>query len=703
GAAFDLYNTAVLLRGQTFGLVLAGKLDDEFSSLLKEKNVLGIDDSNTLLRKIIGGCDAPFVYEKLGVRFEHFLLDEFQDTSVIQWENFQPLLKESDSNHRDNLIVGDVKQSIYRWRGSDWHLMASELDAQFPQAITAPLLENWRSCANVVNFNNEFFKYAAAEVIPDGGLYDDVVQTSKADDVQKGQVTLTFCKKEEELRAVLDSVKDAHDRGAGFGDIAVLVRSNREGGDVADYLRTHEIPVVSDDSLNIKASLTVRRLVSLLSFVDNPQDSINGYLASSLGIESPDKCISLVDLSESLLRDLEKHDPDLYNKETLYIQSFMDILQDWCSINGNSLVRFLKHWDELETPCLSSPEDADAVRIMTIHKSKGLEFPHVIFPFAESVIFYKWGWHWCAADDCQDALPSSAGSIYPVSLSEKAGRSLFSRSLELEKNAQMVDNLNTFYVAFTRAVKSLHVIACTPPASVQSGKPMSNFSQVLHQFASASHFMSRKLAVTSEDEVFESGDPYDFSLMERKAVSKESDFPCSFHSYPLEGRLKLSSDAADFFGEEGKTGPEASNRLNGIVLHDILSSVKYPSDLESAVNEAVYDGRLTEAEGEDDLNLLRARISSVADMGWFPENDGSAGFSVLNEETIIDSDGQVHRPDRVVSYPDRTIIIDYKFGAPKKGHRHQILTYMDIYKRLGFSNIRGYLWYISDNIAEEII
>ena len=420
-ALFDLplrrYNTAVLIKEQTFGLRLASDFYREFEALLKEKNVLGLDDSNTLLRDIIDGCDAPFIYEKMGVRFESFLLDEFQDTSTIQWQNFLPLLRESDASGRANLIVGDVKQSIYRWRGSDWNLLARRLTEQFPLSTVKPLDSNWRSCGAIVRFNSAFFTHAAA-VIGASEIYSDVEQEVKSDDPQEGYVRLTFCDAGDEDRMVLESISDAREAGAGYGDIAVLVRNNAEGGRIAAYLMEAGIPVISDDSLALKSSVTVRRLVSLLSCVENPDDTVSSYLASSLNITVPEQYHSLVDLCEGLLREMQDRDPSGFEGESLYIQSFLDYLQDWCAKSGNSLQRFLKDWNEEgNDPCLSSPSTGNSVRIMTIHKSKGLEFPHVIFPYAEKVGFYKEGWHWCRPDGASDAFPEASSSIFPVRLS----------------------------------------------------------------------------------------------------------------------------------------------------------------------------------------------------------------------------------------------------------------------------------------------
>lgn len=694
GTPFKVYNTALMIKDQTFDLRLASDIYTEFDLLLKEKNVLGLDDSNTILRGIIDGSDAPFVYEKIGVRFEDFLLDEFQDTSTIQWQNFYPLLAESEASGKQNLIVGDVKQSIYRWRGSDWNLLASKLSEQFKSAKVETLRSNWRSCADVVAFNNAFFSYAS-KVMDVEELYSDVEQQAMCSDPQPGHVRIAFCSKEDELAKVLESVNEACSAGASYGDIAVLVRMNAEGGKVANYLRENNIPVVSDDSLNIKTSITVRRLVSVLSCVENPEDTVNSYLASSLDISIPEKYLSLTDLCESLLRSLEENNPDLYNKEILYIQSFMDFLQDWCSVNGNSLVNFLKHWDETASPCLSSPDDVDAVRIMTIHKSKGLEFPHVIFPYAESVGFYKGDWHWCKAEDAS-TLQSASEAIFPVRLSDKAEHTLFSDRLRNEKKLQIVDNLNTFYVAFTRASKSLHVIACTPPASfIKTGIPK-DFSQVLHSYVQHQSNMKGRISQDGVTEYYESGLPYDYSVMSRKHRQPFSDFSARFKSYPLSGRLSLSADASDFFGEDGKAGVVASSRINGIVLHDILSCVKYPSDLESAVAAAVKDGRLAQKEGNEDIALLRSRIDSVREYGWYPEKD-SSDIRIYNEMTIIDTDGREYRPDRVVVAPAGTMVIDYKFGTEKDSYTYQVKRYMRLLRQMGYVNVSGFLWYVNEN------
>lgn len=713
-APFRAYNTARLLSSQVYGLGLAGEFYKEFSALLKEKNVLSIDDSNTILRKIIDGSDAPFVYEKLGVRFSHFLLDEFQDTSTVQWSNFLPLLKESDSSGNANLVVGDVKQSIYRWRGSEWDLLDSGVTDSFPRAEVKALKENWRSSRTVVNFNNDFFKFASEALEPTCAgadfsikrIYDDVCQTPKSSEKQSGCVRVSFCDKDEEIGKVVEDINSIRDAGAEWGDIAVLVRNNKEGGDIASSLIDNGIPVLSDDSLDVKSSVTVRRVVALLNCVDNPDDKLNSFLASELDVAFPDHYHSLVDLCESLLRGLRTFNPALFDGEILYIQSFMDAVQDWTARNGNNLTMFLKFWKDTSLS-VSSPADSDAVRIMTIHKSKGLEFPHVIFPFAEKVSLWGKSCRWCHPEEGYKGLEAASKAIYPVDLNSSACDTAFSKDYEKERSLQVVDAINTFYVALTRAEKSLHVIACTPSAKlkdeVASATPSSftDFSQILYAYVRADGYVA--------------GEGYDFKQIERKNSDDIIPLQSAYPSIPLNpeilpedgetgagerGRLKFSADSSDFFAADGTAGVRASNRLNGIVLHSILSRVETSEMLDAAVAEAVDNAELTAVEGEDALELLSNAISAPEVRPWF--DGGRDGFLVERERPVIDTDGSVYRPDRVVHAGGSTVVVDFKFGERKPSHLRQVARYVDIYSRMGYADVHGYLWYVQDNLVEPV-
>ena len=704
---YKVYNTAAILSKQIFSLGLAGELYKEFDALVREKNVMSLDESSVTLRNIIAGSDAPFVYEKMGVRFENFLLDEFQDTSTIQWDNFRPLLAESDANGRDNLIVGDVKQSIYRWRGSDWNLLETQVKGVFPRADDGnPLKENWRSQPAIVTFNNAFFPYAAErlDLLLTGrkgqisAIYGDVGQLICAEDPAPGSVEVTFCEKEEEMDQILSSIRKARAAGARYGHIAILVRNNATGSEIASFLVEQDIPVISDDSLRVKSSVTVRRLVSLLSCVESSSDRVAGYLARILNLSVPRSYHSLVDLAEELLRSLRSYDASSVDGEVLYVQSFMDELQDWTALHGNNLSGFLKAWEEAD-PKISSPDDPDSIRILTIHKAKGLEAEYVIFPFAETVGLFREETRWSRPDLTDTPLEGRAEGAYQVYLSSGKSNTLFADELVREKFLQYMDNINTFYVALTRAQKGMHIIAAAPPAdfveACKDGEDLNfkDFSQILYAWLEKKPKMYGAL--------------FDFSKLEDEPCPSER--PAGYPSWPLNlssgeedtdvrerGRLKFSADSVDFFREEALV---RSPRLKGLALHAILAATVVPSDLDRSVADALERGDFSPSQAAHYRQFLAGKIASVQDRGWFPAD----ASRVRNELTIIDTDGNEHRPDRVIVGPEETIIVDFKFGEEMTSHRNQVRRYEHLYREMGYPGVRGFLWYIREEEADKIV
>ena len=727
GNEFAVYRTAVILDEQIYGLGVARELSEAFKELMREKNVLCIDDSNTILKGIIDGSDAPFVYEKIGVRFDHFLLDEFQDTSSVQWTNFRPLLLNSESQGGENLVVGDVKQSIYRWRGSDWKLLDEAVPEEFPGCKEQVLDTNYRSLSNIVNFNNLYFT-SAAEVLdryngytedgPMSRIYSDVEQKVHKEDKAPGSVSITFCAKDDELQKVLESVNEARAAGARLSEIAVLVRSNAIGEAVAGYLIDNGVTVITDDSLKVKSALTVRRLVSLMSYVDNPDNEVDGYLAESLDVAVPDDSLSLVDMAESLLRSLKAADTDgAFAGEVLHVQSFMDCLQDYVAANGNSLRGFLKFWEE-QNPSISSPSAGESVRVMTIHKSKGLDFPYVIIPYAENINLFKAGSYWCSPDLSGTRLEGVAEGVYDVLLSRASESTLFADHYRNESFLQQVDNINTIYVAMTRAALGMHIIAKKPSRSFLSSvskepdMECTDFSQILYWFVSASGRMEGVRRSGDEENLrFDVGELVDFASFRkdddtgiiRFEVTSGEEYP----SYPLNperveeveggqldvrerGRLKFSADSVDFFSEDGNVGIAASNRIRGVVLHDILAGIVVPADLDKAVRKAVDTGEITAEEASEIRSLLAERITQGVRNGWFPED----ASKVLNETSLIASSGRLYRPDRVVLDGGKVVIIDYKFGEHYKKYEKQLTGYADLWRKMGYEDVSAILWYV---------
>lgn len=693
GEPYREYVTAGILKNQLYALGVAGELKEALEALQKEKNVLSLDDSASILKDIIGGTETPFIYEKMGVRYEHFLLDEFQDTSKIQWDNFKPLVHSGIDSGKDSLVVGDVKQSIYRWRGSDWDLLNSGLEKEFRSPDVTPLKENWRTCREIVNFNNDFFVFAAKSMDAIMGddtiskIYADVSQTPRFSQDAPGSMEAVFTR--DQMEEILNTVDEVKGRGASYSDIAILVRGNDDGARIATALVSKGHPVVSDDSLYVKSSVTVRRLVSQLSLADSvPADGspdVAGYMARSMNVEIPENYHSLIELAEGLLRDLKEAAPEKFEAEIPYIQSFMDYLQDWTLTGGNNLGAFLRNWNEA-SPKISSPDGGDAIRVMTVHKAKGLEFPFVIVPFAESVTLYRAQLHWRRPKTEGTRLEGYADGVFRVSLDGKSADSLFSDDYYEEVRNQAADAINVFYVALTRAVYGLKIISAPPSdtflkaLSKGEAPKWNNLSQILYAYIRADYFKT--------------GEFFDFSSLERSSASSEPIMP-GYPSFAYGGgRLRFSPEAADFFGEDGLFGPEASTRIRGNVLHGILSRVRVPGDLPSAVEYAVSCGELPRHLQAQTLDFLAERIASVKERGWF-----CADASFKLEAPILAPDGREYRPDRVVIGPDGSVhVIDYKFGKEEPSYRAQVGRYVNLYRKMGYEKVSGYLWYLEENL-----
>lgn len=706
--ALKVYRTAALLVGKIHDFGIAAELNAAYSELLKEKNILCLDDSNTILRNIIAGSDAPFIYEKLGVRYEHFLLDEFQDTSRVQWDNFRPLIQESASNDKDNLIVGDVKQSIYRWRGSDWDLMASQVAKDLP-VTDDPLDSNYRSCGVLVKFNGEFFKDSAEELDkmfpvsggekPIADIYSDVHQEIKVKDKAEGSLDVMFVPGEDQSGYIIDEVKRVKETGALYSDIAILVRTNADGAAIAASLMDAGIPVISDDSLKVKSSIVVRRAVSLMSLASNVNDTVGGYLAKEIGLESiPQGSKSLSDMAEMLLRELKAYDSDMFESEIQYIQAFMDSVLDFSATNGNNLAEFLSWWNDAD-PAIGSPAGADAVRVMTIHKSKGLEFGYVIVPYFESSEFSRASNQWSRPDVKGTALEGVANDVYDVKLSSKSLDTLFASDFTKELHLQHIDAINTWYVALTRAAKGMTIISAD-----QSKAKSDSFAKLLEKFL-LGKLNEYKMSEDSETGIvrYSKGTLYDFGSMVRKKDGLPELWKAEYPSIPVNPvektedgektsiRLVLSSNASDFFGDDGSTGASGSFRIRGVVLHDILSRVNAPSDLRASVDQALMDGSLSKEEADEAFSLLSKRIDAVKSMGWFPESGES---EIINEVTLIDTEGKQNRPDRVIVKGDEVTIVDYKFANKSEEHFSQIDRYATLYRAMGYKNVKAYLWYV---------
>lgn len=672
-----IYNTAVHIEKTLFTLGFREEFFTKLGELEKEKNVLSLDESTELLKKIIGESDTPFIYEKLGVRYDHFLLDEFQDTSRVQWENFRPLLENSVAEKNRNIIVGDVKQSIYRWRDSDWKLLNDEIRSDFPDSSDIiTLQDNWRSNSAIVDFNNEFFTFAAQSLGLDKTLYNDVRQNVKiTDNGITGRVTVKFFSKDEEkdadpqLDRILSIIEESRKNGAELSDIAILVRRKNEGSKIASFLIANGLEVISNDSLLISSSSIVSALSAVLHCIDNPSDTLNRFTARELKIDLNRTYHSLLDLCDSILNDLKDLRKVDFESQTLFIQSFMDYLLNWVNINGNNLHQFLEVWDDkADKLTISSPEGTQAVRIMTIHKSKGLAFPVVIFPYAEIVKDTPNDRVWFKMDSEGEKI-FGVNISFPIKYSDKLENTYFRDAYEKEAGLRVIDNLNLFYVCLTRARKELHII---------SGKPSAG--------------SIGQLLLDKYGSEFSLGSPYanylaDKQKNENKTIPHKWDATYENYAMNPEGKKKRfvsSSDAWDFFEEEGIG---QSRRRKGIELHALLSQIGSTEDIDRVVN----------SENSETAEFIRDRVRSKSQ--WF-----SPEMKVLNETSVIDSYGRIHRPDRVIIGPDGEVtIIDFKFGEENDCYHDQVRRYMSLFNKMGHTQVKGYLWYVYPDKTEEVI
>lgn len=694
---FAEYATAVQLLGNVNVMGIINDIHARVLEYCREKNIILLSESTELLGRIIDGNDTPFIYEKIGARLDNFMLDEFQDTSSMQWRNFYPLLLNSLSQGYDNLIVGDVKQSIYRWRGSDWNILNEQIYREFRenQVKDIPLACNYRSGANIVEFNNSFFGYsakAAGQLYGDGGglienIYNGHEQKIPQKKLEKpGCIEVDFLSNEEKgefmvnaLARLPQKVKQLLDNGYSQKDIAVLVRKGSEGKDVAQCLVAAGYDIISSDSLYISSSEPVQKVVNVLRQIDSPESDSLKVLRMFCPIPQPGEIErhSLYQLCEHIIRETlapgEKGD-------VAYLQAFLDLVLDFTANRGTSIAQFIRWWDESGVKCtISAPEDMDAIRIITIHKSKGLGFEVVIVPFLKE-----------ALDHYQRTAPNLwctyQGYPVPVKYTPKLMGTSFEDEYRKEKLCAYIDSLNTVYVAFTRPKQELHVFAPLPKRTQKGYEKPSAVSDIL--FAYYLNYKDEK-GWTDGIRIGMSGNTLE------PAAPVEKFLPGGVFAEPVDaGRTRTVA-------QSGTIGEGESIREHGIAMHYVFSLVDYKEGIPAAVKRACMEG-VASCPEEELLEMVNSKVDSVEEYGWFGKD-----YKVFNECSILTPSGEQRRPDRVLVKDGEAIVVDYKFGAfsPEDTaqlgkYKKQVSRYKELLTSMGYSNVKGYLWYLS---ADKVI
>ena len=763
-----MYKSADLTVKHLNQLRLLGSIDKKVRTMNQEANRFLLSDTQTLLHSLIQDSDSPFIFEKIGTQLNHVMIDEFQDTSTIQWKNFKVLLEETMSREdAGNLIVGDVKQSIYRWRSGDWRLL-NNIESEFinpkKQLDIETLDTNYRSDRNVIDFNNAFFVEAAKqeyenlkEAMPEEAqqllnAYADVEQKVPANKRAQGYVEIKLLKTQEDedtadestdkgkgermMQLCLETVDKLVARGVPTNKIAILVRNNQTIQDIAEYFMNHsDYEMVSDEAFRLDASQAVQTLVTALHYLMHPNDDIaratllkyaltyldSEELVTQLTSNRQEYLeIPLLDLTERLFTEFRLGEVEDMKAQSAYVCAFYYKLNAFLSDNSSDIEAFLQEWDANLHGKSIHCDGTDGIRLLTIHKSKGLEYDHVIMPYCDWQL-EKSNTIWCTPQE----EPYNELPLVPVDFSAgQMKQSIYEPDYHHEHLQNMVDNLNLLYVAFTRAGHNLYVFGKRATQNYRSSIIELSLDQVAEKLKKAQESISplaegqevpveiHGLGTDSKtsDIVFTYGEPYipkQKVVMEMKLNSNVFTLP----SEMMETEIIVSSKMPEFkqsnksrdliVGDEEEEQQKYYIKM-GTVLHSLFSTIRTHDDIDGALKQLELDGMLYDENisKEKVREMIRKRLESDKVNDWFSDR-----WEIFNECSIISMNKgkmEVHRPDRVMKDENETIVVDFKFGKPRQEYHDQVKGYMDLLSGMGHPNVKGYLWYVYPNKIVEV-
>ena len=739
----------------TYQLGLLGDINASMQDFTNENNTILLSGTNDIVKRIIDGCETPFIYERIGMYLHNFLLDEFQDTSRMQWENLLPLVRNGLANGHDSLIIGDVKQSIYRFRNSDPQLLHSQLKVDFSNdsiKYNEGRSINWRSARNIVHWNNAFFQFLSTALNMDEFYADVEQEVSPKNEKLPGHVVVA-------RREIPDKKKDTDDnndsndndsnfkewaiekmivdlqsllaRGFKQKDIAVLSNTNREGQLAISRIMKWNIEnpdkqmkVVSEESLLVISSPAVRIVVNILKMLDrceahnedgrempmvlrrfeaNRSEGMDTSEAFEDAIVSKDEDIAdyidrLYETSKSACLDSvveqiikSQLSKQMTEENTPYLLAFLDSVVDFMSRYGSNIHHFLKWWDKVGPGLsISSPDNIDAIRVITIHKSKGLQFPCVLIPM------FDWNFdqssiEWIETAGFKDKLPKGVAipPIVPVKRDNK--RTLFDKEFKKIARSNIMDSLNKTYVACTRAQYELIIYT---ENNKELGLQLSQFLETCRNNADIAPTPTENC---DPDVVYELGKP----MLRSDIPALNSDD----NALPdnVESRIMPPYSVVSDVDRWKLTSPDiiidvrGTTRWVGEMLHKVMERVRTPKNLKKAFGRALHRGMITEEEHDEYLALLSKRLADPRVADWFA-NDNRL---MLERSVTIGGNGQ-KRPDRVVMKPNgEIIIVDYKFGDRSDDNDTKYKRQVAGYKRavcdaLGCRPgcVSGYVWYI---------
>lgn len=718
-------------------LSLLNTVSNELAKIQSEQNILSISEFNAIIHREIQNQPAPFIYERLGERYRHFFIDEFQDTSEMQWQNLIPLIDNALSGQDDLgnkgtlMIVGDPKQSIYRWRGgkAEQFIELSKDSNPFnnPDKEIKHLNTNYRSYSEVIEFNNAFFKLISSEF---SNLdYKDLYENHSFQNTNSkkgGYVNISFLpiiekNEAEEEDAVeksdlyvletLNTIRKVVQEGFEYKDIVILTRKRGQGVAIANYLTEQRIPLLSSETLMIQNATEVRLIVHLLKYLNNSRDLESKahflhFLGNTLSVEMPIHDFIAQGMAHKSESDFEKwlltfdvslsfeniRKKSLYeaveiiiskfilpSEGNAYVQFFLDIVLERDIRNQAGIADFLNYWEKnSEKFSIPSPEGNNAVRIMTIHKSKGLEFPVVIMPFAEEDYNRKPKdklWLDTEAEDLgvPRVLVDNSSAV------EGFGESA-SAVFNEKKQEELLDNINVLYVALTRAEEQLYVISQSLKERKDGEWPNNMASYFIKYLIHEGVYESEKLEYEFGNKVKLSISSKATDLVKTIPIVKEVLNPKN---------IKIAQREALMWGTHQQEAISYGN-----IVHEILAFVKDRSDIDLAVTKAIENGLITIEQREAVLKTLLEIVNHPELSVCF---DGEN--HILNEQTIVQKEGKILKPDRIVLTKDKkAFLLDYKTGAVNSKYKLQIQEYQDAVEDLGYKVLKKALVYIGTEI-----
>lgn len=707
-----------------------------------------------LLSKMIENNTA-FIFEKIGSEISHIFIDEFQDTSKLQWQCFKVLLEEMMAHGNSNLIVGDVKQSIYRWRNSDWNIL-NRIEEEFPLGTIADYGEqqgttNYRSERRIIEFNNALFK-KATEIIATSyseklgsqqlqnltKAYSDVVQRVPAQRTSQGYAEICMIEKgrdndfnEAVYTQLMETLRELLMlREVKPSDITILVREKKVVSDIAkrfnETFQNEKFSIISDDAYKLSSSVALKILIAAIRHIADPEDKINTTHLLTLYNREIKGCpiaieelvgykegkhllpaafvderqhLAAMPIYELIERLIVLFDLKNIKSETAFIYSFLDYVSQYLNNSTTDIRKFLQAWDE-ELCNNAIPAGAtDSVRIMTIHKSKGLEFHTVIVPFAtwkltgEMHSAFKEKILWCKPKE----KPFNDLDLLPIEFTNKMLDSIYSDDYNREYLFQLVDNLNLLYVACTRASKNLFIFC---DADGKKDTISNLLASIIKNIPLEEANIDIETKRLKYGEIMASGITKE-KQSDNPFIATPENIEQPFCSHKNRLTFRQSHNLARFLVKDKEEEERLEYLAQGVLLHELLSKLKTGEELERELKRLQYEGLISNEKEYDGIKKLMQRaLSHPLAADWF-----SGRYKLFNECTILYRDGDKYeqkRPDRVMIEHGNAIVVDFKFAKQDEEHRRQVEGYINLLKQMNYENVKGYIWYIYKNEIKEV-